>query len=196
MSDNWYPSEHTHTQIPSRGPWHCKITDPCTQRILTLPLQQNIPLFILTAQNRAKGTHTHIHTHTNSSASKQIQYGQYGVMSPVLFWVTGGEAAVQATDQWSVTLQLADLILEQCLHIQPRHKSFISLCLISSLCQWSSVTTHLQVMILWYVYRPGWVSHTMTITFVLTAVRILQNTVYQDCSTARIVLVSLCTWFL
>ncbi len=131
-------------------------------------------------------------------------------MFPVLFWVAGGEAAVQAVDHWSATPQPADLTLERCLRIQPGHKSFISLCLITSLWQWSSVTTHLQAMVLWSVYRSGpsqtacamfvwgfflllFVSHTISITFVMAAVRILQGTDHQDCSVAKHVLVTFST---
>lgn len=93
---------------------------------------------------------THVYTHVLLPIIDNNR-----LISPVLFWAAGREAAIQVVKHWSVTLQPADLTLKRCLRVQPGHKSFISLRLITSLCQWSSVTTHLQVMILRSAYRSS-----------------------------------------
>lgn len=101
----------------------------------------------------------HTHMHTPSAALYIDSNGRSGLRSPacsdLLSRAAGRGAGVPAVDHWSVTPQSADLTLERCSRMQHGHKSFMALCLITPLCQWSSVTTHLQVMILWSVPRAA-----------------------------------------
>ncbi len=94
-----------------------------------MPLHQYTPCFILTAQNtqKHKYTHTFCYILTVKNSTQSCLRYPFGLQEEKLLY------RLQIID--SVTLEPSDLTLKRLLRMQPGYKSFISLCLITSLCR-------------------------------------------------------------